>query len=73
LIIADAQPTPRLTLIAPKAQLRLHAPHSTQLSRATRAAFGPFMANTPLGHTSVHRLQPVQASTEKASVTTPFK
>jgi hypothetical protein len=44
---AAAQPTPFSTVIAPKAQFIMQAPHSIQQSLSTISAFCPFIRNTP--------------------------
>jgi hypothetical protein len=63
-MIAEAQPTPLLTRMAPKAQLPAQAPHSMQrslsVSRARAAGPGsPLISKMPWGHTSAHLPQPV--------------
>ena len=45
-MMADAQPTPLSTSIAPKAQLPAQAPHSMHLSRSSIAAFPSRISKT---------------------------
>ncbi len=47
LIMAEAQPTPELTVIAPNSQLRAQAPHSMHKSLSVMAAFLSESLKTP--------------------------
>jgi hypothetical protein len=72
-MMAAAHPTPGLTLIAPEAQFRMHAPHSMHAPLSAIDAFPPAMAKTACGQTSMHRPQPVHAAAENVSVSPFFK
>jgi hypothetical protein len=58
LMIAAAQPTPELTLIAPKSQFFAQAPHSMHRSLSVTAARLSCISNTPRGQTSTHLPHP---------------
>jgi len=62
LMIADAQPTPALTVIAPNSQFMAQAPHSMHRSRSVRTARFSCMAKTPCGQTSTHLPHPAHFS-----------
>ncbi len=72
-MIPAAQPTPEVTESAPKAQFRLHAPHSIQASRSMIETFPLLSAKTLWGQTSVQRPQPVHLRSSRRRVTTFFK
>jgi len=67
-MIACAQPTPGLTLMAPVTQFKAHAPHSRQASLSTSEARRSAMANTPRGQTSAHDPQPLHRVTSSCRV-----
>jgi len=60
--MAQAQPTPLSTSIAPAGQLRMQAPHSMQASGLTSLAASSPAAKTPCGQTALHIPQLVQSS-----------
>jgi hypothetical protein len=69
-MIAEAQPTPAFTEMAPESQFFAQAPHSMQRSLSVIAARLSFMTKTPRGQTSTHLRQPVHFSGAKRSVVT---
>jgi hypothetical protein len=68
--MADAQPTPDATVMAPDAQFLAQAPHSMHLSRFVMAAFFCSNTNTLWGQTIVHIAQPLHTVLSNLSVTT---
>jgi hypothetical protein len=70
LMIAAAQPTPALTVMAPNSQLRVQAPHSMHRSLSVIAARLSRISKTRCGQTSTHRPHPVHLSAEYLSVVT---
>ena len=73
LIIAAAQPTPDLTVIAPNLQLRAQAPHSIQSSISMILALPLLISNTAWGQTIAHKPHPVQIPESSFKVTVFFK
>jgi hypothetical protein len=70
-MIAEAHPTPGLSVIAPEEQFSAQAPHSMQAPRSTMTArLSSAIAKTPCAQTSVHVRQPVHFSVSSAKVTT---
>jgi len=61
-IIADAQPTPALTVIAFAGQFFAQAPHSIHKSLSVICTFFATISNTPCGQTSAQRPQPTHLS-----------
>jgi hypothetical protein len=69
-MIAEAQPTPELTVIALKSQFLAQAPHSMHRSRSVIAARLSRIMNTPCGQTSAHLPHPAHFSEAYLSVVT---
>lgn len=69
-MMAAAHPTPGTTLMAEKAQLRMHAPHSMQRSLSVMTALPASILNTPWGHTLVQRPHPVHFDRSYSRVVT---
>jgi hypothetical protein len=70
LMIAAAQPTPGVNVIAPEAQLVAQAPHSMQAPRSTIWARLSAIRKTPCGQTIVQAWQPVHFCASSLRVTT---
>jgi hypothetical protein len=70
LMMAAAQPTPALTVIAPNSQFMAQAPHSMQRSLSVIAARLSRISKTRCGQTSTHLPQPLHLSREYWSVVT---
>jgi hypothetical protein len=73
MMIAAAQPTPALTVIAAAGQFKEQAPHSMQVPRRTIRALPETMSNTACGQTSTQAPQPIQASGSSAKVSPFFR
>jgi hypothetical protein len=61
-MIAEAQPTPESTVMAPKSQFLAQAPHSMHRSLSVTTARLSCIMKTPCGQTSTHLPHPAHFS-----------